>query len=73
LAEHIRSVGWLLAFQPNMFLRLGWKWLAMTNTLAYNTNVVTAIEKSFIVPAPVSGNHTVENVSQSRTIRLPWP
>jgi len=58
-----------------MFLRLGWKWLAMTNAPAYNTNVATAtaMVKSFIVPAPVSGNHTVENVSQPRTIRLPWP
>ncbi len=47
---------WKLASSLAWNIRLEWKWLTLTNTLAYyNTSRITAV-KSFIVPAPSQKN-----------------
>ncbi len=42
--------GMLLAFPAN--IRLGWKRMAMANTLAYNNTATNIALKSFIVQTP---------------------
>jgi len=45
-----RSKHELISYLTNM--RLGWKWLAMTNALAYDATVMVTIVKSFRELAP---------------------
>jgi hypothetical protein len=45
-----KELQWL-ALLTNM--RLGWKWLSLTNALAYNTEVSITGIKSFVVQAQV--------------------
>jgi hypothetical protein len=36
-------------------IRLGWKWLALANTLAYNIKIIITAVKRFIVQVPLRG------------------
>ncbi len=46
----LHSNGRLLALQVNF--RLGWKWMAVTNTLAYYDTAAITTQKSFILQTP---------------------
>jgi hypothetical protein len=56
------SLEWALDLPAN--IRLGWKGLPGTNTLAYNKNLYITAIKSFIVQGPASNRQrkTVKNV-----------